>query len=258
MVVKKGLPEWGEFVIARTERVTPFAAYVTLLEYPDVAEGMIHVSEVSGKWVRDIRVFVKVGRMVVLKVVKVDYQKNFVNLSLKRVSKYDEKQKINEYRQEERGEKLLERAAKELGKTTQQAYDEVGYLLQEKFGNIYSAFEESGTDKEILKKNGVPENWAATIEKISGKIFLEKSFTIKADLEIKSYAKDGIERIKQILDNFSKKTGASVKYISAPKYRIEISGKDPKTMEKKIINSLEAIVKSAKEFDGEATYKLIK
>jgi translation initiation factor 2 subunit 1 len=258
MVVKKGLPEWGEFVIAKVDRVTPFAAYVTLKEYPDVAEGMIHVSEVSGKWVRDIRDFVKVGRMVVLKVVKIDFQKRFVNLSLKRVSKYDEKQKINDYRQEERGEKLLERAAKELGKTTQQAYEEAGYLLQEKFDNIYSGFEESRIGKEILTKAGVPENWAAVIAKISGKIFLEKTFTIKADLEIKSYAEDGIEKIKAILENFSKKSGASVKYISAPKYRIEIGGKDPKAMEKKIVEHLESVVKAAKEADGEASYKIVK
>lgn len=258
MVAKKGLPEWGEFVIARTERVTPFAAYVSLLEYPDVAEGMIHVSEVSGKWVHDIREFVKVGRIVVLKVVKIDHQKNFVNLSLKRVSKYDEKQKINEYRQEERGEKLLERAAKELGKTKQQAYDEAGYLLQQKFGNIYLAFEEGRNGKDVLTKSGVPDNWADVISKISMKIFQEKEFTIKADLEVKSYAKDGIEKIKQILENFSKKTGASVKYISAPKYRIEILGKNPKLMEKKIVEQLEAVAKAAKEADGEASYKLIK
>jgi len=257
MVVKKGLPEWGEFVIAKIERVTPFAAYVKLIEYPD-SEGMIHVSEVSGKWVHDIREFVKVGKVIVAKVVKVDYQKNFVNLSLKRVSKYDERQKINAYRQEERGEKLLEQAAKELGKTLQQAYEEVGNLLQEKFESIYSAFEEARNDKQALIKNGTPENWADVIAKISGKIFQEKIFTIKADLEIKSYAKDGIEKIKSILENFEKKTGATVKYISAPKYRIEIVGKDPKTTEKKIVEQLEAAVKAAKEAEGEASYKLIK
>ena len=258
MVVKKGLPEWGEFVIAKIERVTPFAAYAKIEEYPDVAEAMIHVSEVSGKWVHDIRDFVRVGKTIVVKVVKVDYQKNFVNLSLKRVSKYDEKQKINAFRQEGRGEHLLERAAKEAGKTLQQAYDEVGSVLNQKFGSIYLAFEESKGDKEILVKNGVPDAWASTIAKISGKIFTEKKFTIKADLEIKSYAKDGVVKIKHILENFGKKSGATVKYISAPKYRIEISGSDPKSMEKKIIDNLEEVVKAAKEAEGEASYTIVK
>jgi 3-phosphoglycerate kinase len=74
-----------------------------------------------------------------------------------------------------------------------------GYLLQQKFGNIYLAFEEGKSGKDILTKSGVPDKWADVISKISMKIFQEKEFTIKADLEIKSYAKDGIEKIKQII-----------------------------------------------------------
>lgn len=258
MVAKKGLPEWGSFVIAKVERVTPFAAYLKIEEYPDVAEAMIHVSEVSGKWVHDIRDFVRVGRTIVAKVVKVDYQKNFVNLSLKRVSKYDERQKVNSFRQEDRGEHLLERAAKAIGKTPQQAQSEVGGILAEKFGSIYLGFEESKGDKDILLMNGVPDAWADAIAKISGKIFKEKKFIIRADIEIKSYAKDGVVRIKALLDKVEKKTGAKVKYISAPKYRIEIEGSDPKSLEKKVVEGLEELVKSAKEAGGEASYELIK
>ena len=258
MVKRKGLPEWGELVLATVERITPYAAYVKLEEYPDVSEGMIHVSEVSGKWVHDIREFVKVGKQIVVKVVKVDYQKNFISLSLKRVSKYDEKQKMNLYRQEQRAEKLLEQAGKESGLTLEQSYAEVGFLMQEKFGELFVAFEEAKAGKDVLVKKGVPEKWAAIIAGISSKSFHEKEVIIKADLELKSYAKDGIEKIKTILENFAKKTGANVKYISAPKYRIEIVGKDPKATAKKIVEQLEAVVKAAKEADGEASYTLIK
>lgn len=46
MVKRKGLPEWGEFVLATVERITPYAAWCRLEEYPGI-EGMVHVSEVS-------------------------------------------------------------------------------------------------------------------------------------------------------------------------------------------------------------------
>lgn len=254
MVKRKGLPEWGELVLCTVDRITPFAAWCKLDEYE--GEGMIHVSEVSGKWVHDIREFVKPKKQYVAKVVKVDYQKNLINLSLKRVSANDEKQKLNAYRREQRAEKMLELAAKELGKTLDQAYEEVGYLLREKFGELFVALEEAKESKENLIKKGVSKQWADAIFDIVEKNLQEKETVIKAELELKSYEADGIEKIKEILENLKQKTGANIKYISAPNYRIEIVGKDPKTMEKKLVQELEKVVKSVK--DGEASYKLIK
>ncbi|MEM7821706.1 MAG: S1 RNA-binding domain-containing protein, partial [Candidatus Aenigmatarchaeota archaeon] len=108
MVRKRGLPKWSELVLVTVEKLSPYAAWCKLIEYPGV-EGMIHVSEVAGKWVHDIRDFIKINKQYVAKVIKVDYQKNFVNLSLKRVSKQDEKEKMNFFRKEQRAEKLLER-----------------------------------------------------------------------------------------------------------------------------------------------------
>jgi len=254
MVKRKGLPEWGELVLCTVDRITPFAAWCKLDEYE--AEGMIHVSEVSGKWVHDIREFVKPKKQYVAKVVQVDYQKSVVNLSLKRVSRHDEKEKLNSFRRSQRAEKMLELASKELGKTLQQAYDEVGYALQEKFGELYVAFEEARDSKENLLKKGISKQWVDAIVDIVEKNFQEKEIIIKADLEIKSYEPDGIKKIKEILSDIKKKTGASVKYISAPNYRIEVTGKDPKTLEKKLVQELDKVVQSIK--NGEASYKLIK
>ncbi len=254
MIKRKGLPEWGELVLCTVDRITPFAAWCKLDEYD--GEGMIHVSEVSGKWVHDIREFVKPKKQYVAKVVKVDYQKNVINLSLKRVSLHDEKAKLNSYRRSQRAEKMLELAGKELGKTLEQSYEEVGFLLQEKFGELYVAFEEGKESKENLTKKGVSSQWADAIADILEKNFQEKEIIIKADLELKSYEPDGIKKIKEILKDIEKKTGATIKYISAPKYRIEIIAKDPKTTEKKLVHELDKVVEEMK--NGEANYKLIK
>jgi translation initiation factor 2 subunit 1 len=254
--IRKGLPEWGELIVCMVKRITPYAAWCDLEEYPEI-EGMIHVSEVSGKWVHDIREFVKVNKQYVAKVVKIDYQKNFVNLSLKRVSKQDEKEKMNVLRREQRAEKMLEQIAKEFGKNLDQAYEEVGFLLQEKFGELFVAFEEARKGSEHLIKQDVPEKWAVAISKVAESSFQEKKVLIKADVELKSFAPDGIEKIKEILSELQK-NGITVKYISAPKYRVEISGKDPKATEKKLVESLEAATKQVKGFDGEGNYKLIK
>lgn len=257
MVRKKGLPEWGEFVLCKVKRITPYAAWCNLIEYPEI-EGMVHVGEVAGKWVHDIRDFVKEGKQYVAKVVRIDYQKNFVNLSLKRVSKRDEKEKRNSYRKEKRAEKMLEHAAKELGKSLDQAYEEIGFLLQEKFGELFAAFEEARDSSEILIEKGISEEWAGAIKKIAEKSFKKKEVTIKVDLELKNYSSDGIEKIKEVLKNLIEKTDVSVKYISAPKYRVELKTTDPKTDEKKLKERLEEVLKQIKALEGEGSYKLIR
>lgn len=246
------MPEVGELVLCKVERVTQFAGWCSLEEYPE-AKGMIHISEAIGKWIYDIREVVKAGKQYVAKVVKVDKENNFVNLSLKRVSPKEEKDKLNSFRKEQRAEKVLEQAAKELGKNLDQAYEEAGFLLQEKFGELSTALEEAKKSKEILVKI-LPKEWADALFNAIQKAFKEKEIKLKAEIMLKSYAKDGIEKIKSALENLEK-SGLIVKYISAPRYRVEIKTTDPKSMEKKLKEILE---KTTKEFEGEASFKMIK
>lgn len=254
MVKRKGLPEWGELVLCTVDRVTQFAAWCNLEEYPE-AEGMIHISEVAGKWVYDIREFVKQGKQCIAKVVKIDNQKNTVNLSLKRVSKREEKEKMNVYRREQRAEKILEQIGKELGKNLQQTYEEIGFLLQEKFGELFVAFEEIRRSPEKLEKVGLSDVWAKALVKVLEKSFKEKETRLKAELELKSFERNGVEKIKEALEGLEKNTGANVKYISAPRYMIELKTKDPKIGEKKLKEGLESVIKQ----NGlEGNYKFVK
>jgi len=257
MPKRKGLPEWGEFVICTVKRITPYAAWCSLEEYPEV-EGMIHVSEVAGKWVRDIRKFVKVNKQYVAKVIRIDYQKNFVNLSLKRVNEKDEKEKWNAFRKEERAEKMLEQAAKELGKSLDEAYEEVGFLLQDKFGDLFSAFEEIFRNENALEKIAISEKWKKALVEVAKKSFKEKEVKIKAELQIKNFSGDGINRIKKLLMNLEKDFGLRIRYLGAPRYLVEIKGKNPKQMEKTLVKALDLAVKEAKKLNGEASYQLVR
>lgn len=254
---KKGMPEWGELVLCTVTRLTPYAAWCRMDEYPDL-EGMIHIAEVVGKWVRDIRKFVKEGKQYVAKVIKIDYQKKHVNLSLKRVSKYEKREKMNKFKRTQRAEKMLEHAAKDLGKTLDEAYEEIGFLLQDQFGELFTAFEEAWESKDVLAKAGVPEKWAEALMKIIEKTFKEKETVIRVELELKTYANDGIEKIKDALKDLKKNIGVEIKYISAPKYRIELKTTDPKEDERRLTVELELAVKRIKQADGEGSFRFIR
>jgi translation initiation factor 2 subunit 1 len=239
MVKYRGLPNIQELVVVKITEVTQFAAWCNLLEYE--AKGMIPISEAAGKWIFDVREVVKEGEVRVAKVIKVEEDKNLVHLSLKRVSKIDEKEKMNEFRKEERGEKLLELAAKNLGKSLQQAYEEVGYLLQEKFGSLYDAIVNIKKYRNKLEKMKVPKEWIDAITTIVEKSVKEKEIEINFEIEVKSFEPEGIEVVKNILKEVEEKTGGKIKYLSAPVYRLEIKTNDPKKDEKKILTALEKI-----------------
>src|SRR5438445_2054611 len=140
---------------------------------------MIHVSEVAGKWVHDIREFVKVGKQYVGKVLKTDPEKNFVNLSIKRVTKYDEKEKMNSFRRDIRAERILENAANKIGKNLKQAYEEAGFLLIKKYGDLFSGLEEAKNSEQVLRQSGIPDSWSKAIFNEIKKSFKEKEVLIR-------------------------------------------------------------------------------
>lgn len=256
MVKRKGMPETNELVLCTVVRITPYAAWVKLDEYPQ-QEGMIHISEVAGKWVHDIRDFVKQNKQYVCKVMRVEPEKKIVNLSLKRVTQAEQKEKINAFRSEQRAEKILEKAASMLKKNLDQAYEEVGYLLREKFGELFTAFEEISTNKEVLAKLEIPEKWQKVLLEIIEKSFKEKEIVLKAELELKAFASDGIDRIKNLLSKLES-NGLQVKYISAPRYLVKMKTADPKTAEKKMKAQLDKILQEAKQQQIESSYRFIK
>ena len=147
MVKRKGFPKIGEIVIVSIARITPYSAMCKLEEYPG-KEGMIHVSQVSGKWVRDIKKFIKMNKTYVVKVLRVDERKGHIALSLKRVPKIDRTRKMLAYKREQKAEKILEKIAKKQKMTLDKVYEKVGFQLQEEFGEIFKAFESASKSPE--------------------------------------------------------------------------------------------------------------
>lgn len=250
---KKGLPQFGEIVLCTAHRITPNAAWCKLDEYEDV-EGMIHISEAAGKWVYNIKDFIKPNKQYVARVIRIDRDRGIINLSIKKASKADKKQKMNAYRHEQRGEKILEQAAKSVGKSFEQAFEEIGQKLISEFGDLWTAIQEAKEDKTVL--NILPKNWSDALSDAIGKSFKDKEIVLKVNLEIKSYEGDGVKKIKNIFSSLEK-SGLKVSYISAPNYRVELKTKDPKTDEKKMRGILDKAVETIEE-NGEGSYEFVK
>lgn len=249
-------PSRGEKIIGTVKRLNPYSAFVALDEYEGI-EGMIHISEAARKWVRDIREVVKEGQKVVALVMRVEPERGHIALSLKRLGKRDHEEKMKEFKREQKAEKMLEMVGKELGFNLDKAYDEIGFPLHELFGEMFKGFQTAQTSPDILVKKGMPENYVKTLKSVAEKVMELKEVEIKGMLELRSYAPDGVEQIKRILSEASKKS-IEIKYISAPKYMVSIKSKDIKAAERKLEAAAGEIIKSIETASGEGSFEKIR
>ncbi len=250
---KTGLPNRDELVICKITRLFPNSASCEMIEYGK--PGMIHVSEVASRWVRDIREFLKDNQMVICRVMRVDGDQ--ISLSIKRVRKEEGQSKLNAYNREKKAEKWLELAAKQMKKSLDQAYSEAGNRMVEEFGGLMKAFDVAAKNPELLKQKGIPQNWAQIISEIAAKSIADKTFTFKANLELSLTRSDGIEVIRAVLLAASK-DGIEVKYISAPRYLLTATGKNPKELEAKLHGAAEEIEQGIKAAKGEFSVEYVK
>ncbi len=249
----KRIPEEGEFVVCKISRINPNSAFAYLEEYG--MEGMIHISEIVSGWIRDIKNHLKDGQIVIAKVVKVDAAAGHINLSLKRVTEQQKKEKMKTYKQDQKAKKMFEMVAAQFGRSMDDAYNEAGFLMIDKFGSLYNAFKMAMEKPGIVEERGIPRQWAAAIADIAKKNIELKEFYFTARLAVKTYKPQGIDIIKGMLKDV-KKLGVDVSYISAPNYMVSYSTKSKKgtkefeAKKEKIISmarsiGLEAVIKDA-------------
>jgi len=250
--MKETLPKYGELVVCRIIRISPHSALVHVLEYD--MRGMIHVSEIASRWVRDIREFVRENQYVVCRVLEA--RPDGILLSLKRVHREDTTRKLNEFKRERRSEKLLEMVGKSLGRTLEETKKEIGDYLIEEFGSYTKLFEIAMKAPDLLARKGLSEKWAKAIIEVAQKNYSEKTFQVKGLLKLMTNDPNGIEIIKKILLD-AKQQGIEIKYVSAPKYVLVGEGKNYKEVESRIRTIGEDIVKEFSKH-GEAAFEMEK
>ncbi len=248
---KQGTPHRYELVVCKIVKIFPNSAIAELIEYR--ARGMIHVSEVALRWVKDIREFLKLNQHVVCRVMKIDGED--ILLSVKRVRKEETDRRLSEFKRERKAEKMLELASKKLKKNLDDAYKEVGYMLQEELGSLHKAFEFAVKNPDLLESKGVPKAWLDSIIDIAKKNYSEKIYEVKAKLKLKCYGPDGVIVIRKAL-SAAAKDGVEVRYVSAPNYMITSSGKNFKEIRARVETIAESVVKEINSHNGECMFEI--
>ncbi|MHA1754484.1 MAG: translation initiation factor IF-2 subunit alpha [Candidatus Odinarchaeia archaeon] len=260
-LTRKTIPDEGDLVLCTVKHITNHGAYVNLDEY-DGVKGFIHISEIASRWIKNIRNFVREDQKVVAKVLRSNKAKRQIDLSIRRVTEQQKKNKIQEWKRAKNSEELLKLAAEKIGETLEKAYKDVGWKLEDKFGEIYFGLQQVKEKGEsALVEAGIPEKWRKVILDIANAYVELPTVKLTANLEVTCYQPDGVEAIKKallkglkMLSEFEDVKGR-IYLVGSPRYSLELEAPDYKIGEKVLKKTAEAIIEEITKMGGKGSWK---
>jgi translation initiation factor 2 subunit 1 len=254
---KPNWPEVGDLVIATIETVTDYGAYARLDEYEK--RGLLHVSEISSSWIRNIHDFVRDGQKLVVKVLRVDMGKGHIDLSLRRVTKRERIEKVLSWKKERKADGLLRGVAEKLGLTIDEVYQKAGAVVEQKF-DLYEGFEKAALEgPEPLIEIGMPEIFAKAFSEVAQERIHVKMVKVKGILEMHAVKPNGIKVIKEAFHEAKaeKIKDAKITFyvIAAPKYNIEVQAENYKRAEEVMQKTADTIITNIAKAGGQGSFR---
>jgi len=254
------LSEWpgvGDYVVLKVKRVMPYGAVADLEEYSK-KECFIHISNIANARIKNIRSYISEGNVRVGAIIGVDKEKKSIEVALRRVSTADEKRKLEDWKREKRADKLFERLCKALKEDFKKNYNDFVPALVEEFGDLLSAFENASLyGEEAFKTLKMPENFVKAFVKLAKDSIVPPEVVVKGDLLLSSTKGDGITSIKEVLKQL-KQPSVKIDYISAPKYRVQVTAQDYSDAEKLLNSIVQNAIAMIKKLGGEGSFERIK
>jgi len=198
---------------------------------------------------------VREGQKIVCKVLNVDTSRHHIDLSLKDVNEHQRREKIQEWKADQKAWKWLEMAYKDRPEDAKRVADSLMAI----YDSLYLAMEEAAiSGAEALNEADLTEEDVKILESLSRDNVKIPSVDISGYVDITSPAPDGVEVIRKALKQArrtkDKDATLSVSYIGAPRYRLHVTAPDYKHAESVLKKSAQAVVKYIEQHGGEGTF----
>ncbi|MBI4141727.1 S1 RNA-binding domain-containing protein [Candidatus Woesearchaeota archaeon] len=231
MLLKKSVfPQEDELVLCTVTNIQPHSVFVTLDEFSN-RTGLVHISEVAPGRIRNMRDFVKEGKKIVCKVLLVNKEKGHIDLSLRRVNETQKRQKLNEIKEQQLAEKIVEHVAKQRGESVIQLYEKVAEKLLSEYQTLFGAFVAVSQDIVLLEKFLDKKVAKDLTDAIKARI-KPPEVALSGDLIISSYAPDGALLIRDALTGAVSNDAARIRYKGAGTYHVLVKSDNYKSAEK--------------------------
>lgn len=249
---KTGLPEESDIVMCTVTKVMYNSVFAKLDDYG--FDGMIHISEVSPGRIRNIRDYVKEGKKVVCKVLRVNRARNQVDLSLRRVNDSQRRNKVDEVKQEQKAEKIIEYVTKTLKLDFKKLYKEIADQVLEDYDYIHQFFFDIVNDEASFDDYKLDKKTADELTSVIKLRLKPISVSIKGSLEVTSKASDGVDIVKVALKKGLIDENIEIKYMGAGKYDVVVTALDYKIAEALLEKSTNLVIAEIEAKGGQGSF----
>ena len=249
-------PEEGELVVVTVKNVKQNGVYVDFDEYPGV-EGFIFIGEIASGWVKNIRTFVRDGQRLICKVMRTKKDGSSLELSLKSVSEERRRDRLQEWKNEQRSIQLLKVLGDKVGWDESQR-NTMSEDLISAFGTLYASFEEAAMNESSIVDAGFEGEWIKEFIEIAIENIIPPFVEIKGSLNLSINIENGVEVIRNALQSAENYTSEEDEisvmcfYDGAPEYRIVLKAPDFKTAEDLWVEVSNTIVTTMEDNGGQA------
>lgn len=254
---KKGMPEESELVLCTVTKIYPHCVFANVDDY-EHKQGMIHISEISPGRIRNIHDYVKIGKKVICKVLRVDMQKGHIDLSLRRVSEGQKKEKAEMIKKQQKAEKIVEFVAVKLNMDKDKLYADLLSRSAEEYGSLHDVFEDFIVEESALRDLKLPKEVYDELAEVVRQRIKPPEVVIEGEIKLRSYSPEGVNVIKRILTEADSSDDAVIiKYKGGGAYSISVTYDNYKDAEKVMEKATGIIGKSADNNDCEFSFQRI-
>lgn len=253
-----GWPDKGELVVGKVDEITDFGVFVDLQEYED-KRGLAHISEVASGWIKNIRDHVREGQTVVAKVLGVNESSQQIDLSIKDVNEHQRKEKIQEWKNEQKADKWMTIAFGD--DVADEQYGAVANALLAEFGSLYDGFEQAAIHgPDAFADVDLDEEEVEAIVETARENVSVPYVNVTGYVDLRCPTKEGVDQIKAALKaaegngEIPEGIELSVTYVGSPEYRVKVRAPDYKTAESQLEASVARAREAIEAVGGTATY----
>jgi len=253
-------PEVEDLVMVEVKSIEEMGAYVALKEYNDI-EGMILLSELSRRRIRSINKIIRVGRLEVVVVLRVDKEKGYIDLSKRRVSEEDIAKCEEKYNKAKTVHSIMRHVAETMKQDLEELYGKIGWPLYKRYGHAYDGFKLVISDPEpVLKELNLDEETKKALLKNIQRRLTPQPVKVRADIEVTCFGYEGIDAVKAALTKgqltSTEECPIKIKLVAPPLY-VAVTTAIQKDLAIKALNTaIEAISVEIKKFKGDLEVKI--
>jgi len=252
-------PEVDDLVVVEVKSIEEMGAYVALKEYNDI-EGMILLSELSRRRIRSINKIIRVGRLEVVVVLRVDKEKGYIDLSKRRVSDEDIAKCEEKYNKSKAVHSIMRHVAETVHMDLEELYSKIAWPLYRKYGHAYDAFKLSISDSTILQGLNLEAATLDAVLKHTKRRLTPQPVKVRADIEVTCFRYEGIDAIKAALtkgeETSTPEAPVKIKLVAPPLYVAVTTAIHKDTGIQALTNAIEAVKKEISKSKGEITVKV--